>query len=94
MEVKLLEELLLITCHSNMTVAQMSLVALAEYDTAHLNNTPKNVQHVKVRYMNDSAIPIYSSGDLAYVLYYIIGFTGTNIEWFYKTGRITTPRVV
>jgi hypothetical protein len=77
----------------------MSLVALAEYDTAHLNNTPKNVQHVKVRYMNDSAIPIYSSGDLAYVLYYIIlyyiiGFTGTNIEWFYKTGRITTPRVV
>jgi hypothetical protein len=48
-EVKLLEEFLLITCNSNMTVSQMSLVALSEYDTAHLNNTPKNVQHVKVR---------------------------------------------
>lgn len=48
-EVKLLEEFLLITCHSNMTISDMSLVALSEYDAAHLNNTPKNVQHVKVR---------------------------------------------
>lgn len=50
-EVKLLDDVLLLTCHSNMTIAEMSLVALSEYDTAHINNTPKNVQHVKVRFM-------------------------------------------
>ena len=49
-EVKLLEEFLLITCNSNMTIAEMAQVAQAEYDTAHLNDTPKNVQHVKVNH--------------------------------------------
>ena len=48
-EVKLLEELLLITCHTNMTITEMALVAVSEYDSTHLNNTPKNVQHVRVR---------------------------------------------
>jgi len=46
-EVKIVEELMLITCNTNMTISEMSLVALSEYDAAHLNHTPKNIQHVK-----------------------------------------------
>ena len=46
-EVKFLEQTLLLTCETTTTISQLGNLALLEYEQAYLDDTPKTIRHVK-----------------------------------------------
>lgn len=49
-EIKILDEILIIGCENNSTIAEIAIHALNEYEKSYTFSTPKSIQHVKDKY--------------------------------------------